>query len=82
MPPPPSEVQNPLPGPERRLTGTITRSGGCTVLVVGTRRWALVGPGATTLSEGVRMRVTGTLTPMPAGCTADLALSFTRAEPA
>lgn len=82
MPPPPSEIQNPLPGPERRLTGTINRSGGCTVLVVGTRRWALVGHGVTTLTDRARMRVTGTLTTVPTGCAADMALSVTRAEPA
>jgi hypothetical protein len=82
MPPPPSEIQNPLPGPERRLTGTISRSGGCTVLVVGTRRWALVGHGVTTLADGTLMRVTGTLTTVPTGCPADMALSVTRAEPA
>jgi hypothetical protein len=82
MPPPPSEIQNPLPGPERRLTGTVTRSAGCTVLVVGTRRWALVGHGVTTLADGTLMRVTGTLTTVPTGCAADMALSVTRAEPA
>jgi len=82
MPPPPSEIQNPLPGPERRLTGTVSRSGGCTVLVVGTRRWALVGHSVATLADGARMRVTGTLTTVPAGCAADMAVSVTRAEPA
>ena len=82
MPPPPSEIQNPLPGPDRRLTGTVTRSDGCIVLVVGARRWALVGHGVTALTDGARMRVTGTPTTLPAGCTADMALSVTRAEPA
>jgi hypothetical protein len=82
MPPPPSEIQNPLPGPERRLTGTVSRSGGCVVLVVGERRWALVGAAAAGLTSGARMRVTGAMAAVPAGCDADMAVAVTRAEPA
>jgi hypothetical protein len=51
------------------------------MLVVGERRWALVGGNATTLPAGTRMRVTGGLTAVPAGCDADMALTVTRAEP-
>jgi hypothetical protein len=79
---PPSEIPGPLPGPERRLTGTVDRAGGCAVLVVGERRWALLGRSADRLAAGARIRVSGRLTALPPGCDADMAVAVTRVEPA
>ena len=53
----------------RTLTGTVQRSGTCTMLLVGQRRWALAGPVADGLAAGRRVKVTGHLTPRLAVCT-------------
>ncbi|TDC43855.1 hypothetical protein [Micromonospora sp. KC213] len=69
-PPPPSggEIPGGLPWGGRTLTGTVKRSGGCTMLVVGTRRWALTGAAAEALNPGDRVTVHGALAPRPAAC--------------
>ena len=72
---------DPIP---RRLTGTVERVDGCTILVVGARRWALTGALAGSLAVGSRVTVTGNLTQMPASCSAEEgpAVQVTKADPA
>lgn len=86
VPPAPSgDVPGPLPWGARTLTGVVERSGDCTMLLVGGRRWALTGPAAAALSPGAKVTVRGNLTTRPAGCgDRDLAqtVAVTRAEPA
>jgi hypothetical protein len=69
---------------QRTVTGIVERNGGCTVLVVGTHRWALMGNLADSLEVGSRMTVTGNLTHQPPSCTtaAESELQVTRAVPA
>jgi hypothetical protein len=55
---------------ERVLTGTVRRTGGCTVLLVGTRRWPLVGDLAASLAAGSRVTVSGSLYPVSGACSA------------
>jgi hypothetical protein len=52
------------------LTGTVRRTGGCTVLLVGTRRWPLVGDLAASLAAGSRVTVSGGLYPVSGACSA------------
>lgn len=83
--PPSGDVPGPLPWGARTLTGVVERSGDCTMLLVGRRRWALTGPAAAALSPGTKVTVRGSLTTRPAGCgDRDLAqtIAVTRAEPA
>ncbi|TDC85758.1 hypothetical protein E1193_01500 [Micromonospora sp. KC606] len=83
--PPGGEVPGGLPWSGRTLTGTVERSGGCTTLLVGTRRWALTGEAAEALSPGDRVTVHGALAPRPAACAdRDLAQSVAvaRVDPA
>jgi hypothetical protein len=78
-------VPGPLPWGTRTLTGVVERSGDCTMLVVGRRRWALTGPKAAALSPGEKVTVRGSLDTRPAGCgDRDLAqtLAVARATPA
>jgi hypothetical protein len=84
--PPPvdgAEVPGPLPWGPRTLTGIVERSGDCTLLLVGGRRWALTGEAAATLSQGDRVTVRGSLTTRSAAC-ADLAqaIAVARVDPA
>ncbi|WP_157547880.1 hypothetical protein [Micromonospora sp. ATCC 39149] len=61
------------------------RSGGCTTLLVGTRRWALTGEAAEALNPGDRVTVHGALVPRPAACAdRDLAqtVAVARVDPA
>jgi len=89
-PPQPSgtgEIQEGLPGPERTLTGMVERVGGCTVLIVGSRQWALAGPMAEGLPVGTRMTIVGPLTAVPGECArlrsqATQAIVVSRAAPA
>lgn len=69
---------------QRTLTGTVQRAGGCTVLVVGERRWPLTGALAGSLTVGSRMTVTGNLAALPESCAneAGPALDVTHAAPA
>ena len=53
---------------ERVLTGTVRRTGGCTVLLVGTRRWPLVGDLATSLTVDSRLTVSGGVFPVSGAC--------------
>ena len=76
-PPSPSgDVPGPLPWGSRTLTGVVERSGDCTMLLVGRRRWALTGPMAAALSPGEKVTVRGSLDTRPAGC-GDLDLAQT-----
>jgi hypothetical protein len=52
----------------RTVTGIVQRTGGCTVLVVGSVRWVLTGDLAASLNVGSRMTVTGNLTHRPSPC--------------
>ena len=65
---PSGDVPGPLPWGARTLTGVVERSGDCTMLLVGRRRWALTGPAAAAISPGAKVRVRGNLTTRPAGC--------------
>ncbi|PZF99044.1 hypothetical protein [Micromonospora deserti] len=79
------EVPGPLPWGGRTLTGTVERVDGCTVLLVGERRWALTGAAAAALRPGDRITVHGGLTPRPAACgdpDVSDALAVNRVEPA
>jgi hypothetical protein len=70
---------------ERVLTGTVRRTGSCTVLVVGTRRWPLVGDLADRLTASGRFTVSGTMYPLSGGCAATEsgpALRVTSVQPA
>ena len=71
---------DPIP---RTLTGSVERSGGCTVLVVGARRWALTGALAGSLTVGSRVTVTGNLIQVPDSCSAEQgpAVQVTRLMP-
>jgi hypothetical protein len=86
--PPPAgsgDVPGPLPWGGRTLTGVVERSGDCTMLLVGGRRWALTGEAAATLSPGERVTVQGSLTTRPAACAdRDLAqtVAVARVDPA
>jgi len=82
---PSGDVPGPLPWGARTLTGVVERSGDCTMLLVGRRRWALTGPAAAALSPGAKVTVRGNLTTRPAGCgDRDLAqtVAVTRVSPA
>ncbi len=85
-PPAPSgDVPGPLPWGARTLTGVVERSGDCTMLLVGKRRWALTGPAAAALRPGDKVTVRGSLTTRPAACgDQDLAqtVAVTRVRPA
>lgn len=89
----PAEPGTPASGPtdelpydpiQRTVTGIVERTGGCTVLVTGTRRWALTGDLANSLNVGGRMTVTGNLTQLPPSCTDEVGpgLQVTGARPA
>ena len=63
--PPPGgagELPGGLPHGDRTLTGVVERAGGCTLLVVGDRKWALSGTPADNLTVGDRVTVTGQIT--------------------
>lgn len=82
---PSGDVPGPLPWGARTLTGVVERSGDCTMLLVGQRRWALTGRAAAALSPGTKVTVRGNLATRPAGCgDRDLAqtVAVTRADPA
>ncbi|WBB68610.1 DUF5818 domain-containing protein [Micromonospora sp. WMMD812] len=84
-PPGGGDVPGPLPWGGRTLTGTVERDGGCTMLLVGERRWALTGDVAAGLTPGDRVTVHGGVAPRPAACgDRDLAqaLAVNRVEPA
>ena len=53
---------------QRTVIGVVRRAGGCTVLVVGERRWPLTGPLAAALPVGETRKVTGNLTQLPGSC--------------
>jgi hypothetical protein len=67
-PPTAGELPGGLPFGDRKLTGVVERSGDCTVLRVGTRRWGLIGGSAGTLVVGRRITVEGQVTTPDAGC--------------
>lgn len=69
---------------QRTLTGVVERDGGCTVLVVGERRWPLAGDLASSLTAGSRVSVTGNLTQVPPSCAGEdgPGLQVTNAFPA
>ena len=62
------ELPGPLPLPDRAISGTVQRVGPCTVLLVGQRRWALLGPLAAQLKVGQRVRVSGPPATVPSMC--------------
>ena len=64
----PGEVPGELPHGSRTLTGVVERSGDCTLLRVGDRRWGLTGTPAETLTAGDRVTVTGQITTAGADC--------------
>ena len=68
---------------QRTVTGVVKRQGGCTVLVVGERRWPLTGAIAAALPAGETRRVTGNLTQLPASCPGETgpAIEVTAASP-
>jgi hypothetical protein len=69
----------------RTLTGRVERIEGCTTLVVGAQRWALVGGIAASLKPDEVVRVTGHLSPEPTACSSlhpTATLQVTRADPA
>jgi hypothetical protein len=55
---------------ERVLTGTVRRTGSCTVLLVGDRRWPLIGDLAGGLIAGRRVTVSGPVYPLSGACSA------------
>ncbi|WP_203742653.1 hypothetical protein [Actinoplanes cyaneus] len=57
------------------LTGTVGNAGGCVVLTVNGRRWALVGAAAARLAGGQTATVRGRPVPVPADCDAAAALA-------
>ncbi|MFI1995562.1 hypothetical protein [Actinoplanes sp. NPDC020271] len=79
---------DPSPGPSRGdpdnpvdrvgapivLTGTVDTAGGCVVLTVNGRRWALTGDAAARLTDGQIATVRGRPVPAPADCGATEAL--------
>lgn len=67
-PPGPGEVPGGLPHGNRTITGVVDRSGDCTMLRVGDRRWGLTGAPAGTLTPGDRVTVTGQITTTGADC--------------
>jgi hypothetical protein len=82
---PSGDVPGPLPFGARTLTGIVERSGDCTMLVVGKRRWALTGEAIGTLVPGAKVTVRGNLAARPIGCgDRDLAQTVlvTRVDPA
>ncbi len=56
---------------QRTVIGVVERPGECTVLVVGSNRWVLVGDLAASLTVGSRMTVTGNLTHRPSSCSGE-----------
>ncbi|EEP70517.1 conserved hypothetical protein [Micromonospora sp. ATCC 39149] len=85
LPPSGGDIPGGLPWGGRTLTGAVERSGGCTTLLVGTRRWALTGEAAEALNPGDRVTVHGALVPRPAACAdRDLAqtVAVARVDPA
>jgi hypothetical protein len=62
------ELPEPLPLPNRAISGTVQRVGPCTVLLVGQRRWALLGPLAAQLKVGQRVRISGPPARVPSMC--------------
>ena len=79
------ESQGSLPFGHRRLTGIVERHASCTMLLVGSRRWALSGSVAESLTVGRQVTVEGNLTPTPAACSGQQpaqAVEVTRATPA
>ena len=68
---------------EQVLTGTIARTGSCTILIVGDRRLPLLG--AESVAVGSRVTVRGSPVAMPVACTgveAGQALRVTTIRPA
>ncbi len=61
-PPGPGELPGGLPHGERTLTGVVERSGECTLLRVGARRWGLTGTPIDELADGSRVTVVGQVT--------------------
>lgn len=57
------------------LTGTVSRQDNCVILDTGTRRWALLGTKAATLTDGQRTRVRGRPAAVPSGCNAAFGLA-------
>ena len=72
---------DPIP---RTVTGVVEHPGACTVLVVGTSRFVLIGDLAASLNVGSRMTVTGNLTHRPSTCPGESGqgLQVTKAVPA
>jgi hypothetical protein len=56
------------------LTGTVAVRGGCVLLDVDGRWWALVGTPAAGLTDGHKVTVRGRPAPVPAGCAGTSAL--------
>ena len=50
------------------MTGVVERDGGCTILVAGGKRWALMGEPASTLAVGAKVSVVTNAAAMPPGC--------------
>jgi hypothetical protein len=50
------------------MTGVVERDGSCTILVAGSKRWALMGAPAETLAVGAKVSVTTNAAAMPPGC--------------
>ena len=67
-PPGPGELPGGLPHGGRRLTGVVERSGDCTTLRVGERRWGLAGARAGGLTAGDRVTVEGQVTTPDPAC--------------
>jgi hypothetical protein len=73
---PNDEVPRDPIGAGRTLSGTVQRTGSCTILVVrpgqgpgqGSRRWALTGAVAAGLRVGQSVTVSGHVTPAPPAC--------------
>jgi hypothetical protein len=76
VPPKVTAKTPPNPGRERpsprpmgpTMTGIVERDGSCTILVAGTKRWALMGAPAETLAVGAKVSVTTNAAAMPPGC--------------
>ena len=75
-PRPPATKAPPNPGRERpsprpmgpTMTGVVERDGSCTILVAGSKRWALMGAPAESLAVGAKVSVTTNAAAMPPGC--------------
>jgi hypothetical protein len=67
--PPPGQPVRPSPRPfGPSLTGTVQRAKGCTTLQTATKRYALSGAVADSLTVGAKVTVTANAAAMPASC--------------